>query len=107
MRSMHFVAAGSSFLSLMKRRLMRTAKRDRVEITAGKIGHLAHIQNVLNLVLLNTICPTLPVSNQTAARLLVVWIPRKFNCVLDRIWPHLALEAESFKLGFLVASLGE
>ena len=40
---MHFVAAGSIFLSLMRRRLMRTAKRDRVEITAGKIGHLALI----------------------------------------------------------------
>ena len=96
------MAASSTFLSLMKRRLVRTAKRDRVAITAGKIGHLAHIQN-----LLNTICPTLPVLYQTAARFFVVWIPRKLNCVLDRIWPHLALEGKSFKLGFLTASLGE
>ena len=100
------MAANSTFLSLMKRRLVRTAKRDRVVITAGKIGHLAHIQNLLNVVLLNTICPTVPVLYQTAARLFVVWIPRELNCVLDRIWPRLTLEGKSFKLGFLIASLG-
>lgn len=67
--SMQFVAASDVFLSLMKRRPVRIAKRCRVEIAAEETGYPARIQNLPNLVLLNTIFPTLPVLNQTAAGL--------------------------------------
>ena len=36
MRSMHFVAASSTFLSLMKRRLVRTAKKRQGRDHSGK-----------------------------------------------------------------------